>query len=363
MTMKLASMTITSNRESIIKDAIESVVDFVDYVLILDLGITDSTVEIARSVAGEKVHVISYTGPNETGAMRNAALDAATELGADWACQLDTDERILLNKCKIRTVLDHCRADILLVDDKEHNYCKERFFRLPLKARWHGDVHEFIDAPDLQVGKLEGPTFYELPKTGELFLAKANAIIKAKTDELESDPNNARNWYYLGDALAGLARNDEAIKAFDKCAETCKRGDEGAWALLRSASLLENRGDWKDALARLATGLLHDSGYSPELCWLASWIYLKKQNYLQAIYFARMSMINGRMNDLDHLQPRSFYSLPLALYEGPFEILLCCYANLGHKKLADYYLRKAQKARALREGGPRKERTRQEPHR
>ena len=348
-TMKLASLTITSNRESIIGDAIKSVVDFVDYVVLVDLGITDSTVEVARSIAGDKVKVIPYTGPNETGAMRNAALDAATELGADWACQLDTDERILLNKCKIRAVLESCQADILLVDDKEHNYCKERFFRLPLKARWQGDVHEFIDDPSLVVGKLEGPTFYELPKTGELFVTKANAIIDAKTVELEQDPTNARNWYYLGDALAGVNRNDEAIEAFDKCAENCKRGDEGAWALLRSASLLEKRGDWKDALARLATGLLHDSGYSPELCWLASWIYLKQRNFYQAIYFARMSMINGRTNDLDHLQPRSFYSLPLALYEGPFEILHCCYANLGHKKLADYYLRKVQKARTLRQ--------------
>lgn len=351
--MKLASITITSNRESIIEDAIKSVKDFVDYVIVVDLGISDSTVEVAKKVAGDKVQLITYTGPNETGAMRNAGLDAATELGADWAIQLDTDERISLNGCQIKKVLSHCEADILLVDDAGHNYCKERFFKLPLKARWEGNVHEFIDSPDARVGKLEGPTFFELPKTGELFTTKANAIIVAKTAELESDPSNARNWYYLGDALAGVEKNAEAIKAFDKCAETCKRGDEGAWALLRSASLLEKKGDWKQALARLATGLLHDSGYSPELCWLASWIYLKKANFYQSIYFARMSMVNGKMNDLSHMQPRSFYSLPLAQYEGPFEILHCCYANLGQKKLADYYLRKANKARTLR----------QEPHR
>jgi len=347
--MKLASITITSNRESIIKDAIKSVVGFVDYVLLVDLGITDSTIEVARSIAGDKLRVVTYSGPDETGEMRNAGLDAATAIGADWAIGLDTDERIDLHGCHIKKVLERCEADILLVGDTQHNYCKERFFRLPLKARWQGHVHEFIDAPDAVVGKLEGPTFYELPKVGEAFQEKARFIIDAKTKELEADPTNARNWYYLGDALAGIDRNDEAIEAFDKCAENCKRGDEGAWSLLRSASLLEKRGDWKDALARCATGLLHDSGYSPELCWLASWIYLKKGNFYQSIYFARMSMINGKMNDLDNLQPRSFYSLPLAQYEGPFEILHCCYANLGQKKLADYYLRKANKARTQRQ--------------
>ena len=351
--MKLASITITSSRASIIADAIKSVNDFVDCVLLIDLGIEDDTVEIARSIAGDKVRVIPYTGPNETGAMRNAGLDAATELGFDWAIQLDTDERIHLNGCNIRTTLDNCKdAQILLVDDDGHNYRKERFFHLPIEARWQGHVHEFIDCPQATVGMLEGPTFFELPKTGQDFIDKANFIIDAKTKELLDDPSNARNWYYLGDALAGVDRNDEAIDAFNKCAENAKRGDEGAWALLRSASLYEKKGEWKAALARCVTGLLHDSGYSPELCWLAAWIYLKRGNFYQSIYFARMSMINGKMNDLDNLQPRSFYSLPLAQYEGPYEILHCCYSNLGDKKMANYYLRKTLKARSQRQLPP-----------
>ena len=53
--MKLFSVTLTSNREDVIGDAIRSVVDWVDGCIIVDLGITDNTLEVVRSVAGEKM--------------------------------------------------------------------------------------------------------------------------------------------------------------------------------------------------------------------------------------------------------------------------------------------------------------------
>jgi len=49
----IVSVTITDNREREIADALRSVVDHVDRVLIVDTGITDQTIERGWCDAGE----------------------------------------------------------------------------------------------------------------------------------------------------------------------------------------------------------------------------------------------------------------------------------------------------------------------
>jgi hypothetical protein len=45
--MKIASTTLTGNSAGLIADALRSVVDWVDYCLVIDTGVTDGTLEVA----------------------------------------------------------------------------------------------------------------------------------------------------------------------------------------------------------------------------------------------------------------------------------------------------------------------------
>uniref|UniRef100_A0A383VCA1 Glycosyltransferase 2-like domain-containing protein n=1 Tax=Tetradesmus obliquus TaxID=3088 RepID=A0A383VCA1_TETOB len=90
----IASVTLSNGGGNIIRDALLSVVGWVDACILLDTGIADDTVEVARQAAGSKLLLQRLPWPGSFAEARNAALDAAAAAGAQWAVILDTDERI-----------------------------------------------------------------------------------------------------------------------------------------------------------------------------------------------------------------------------------------------------------------------------
>lgn len=101
--MKKAVWCVCRNEEFYIDMAIQSVLDHVDGVLILDTGSTDRTMEIVRSFKSDKIVLVEKDfgsdvgfrfGPryDEVGA-RNHAMDLAIEaFKPDYLIQLDADE-------------------------------------------------------------------------------------------------------------------------------------------------------------------------------------------------------------------------------------------------------------------------------
>src|SRR5690606_3174455 len=127
----LISTTLTANSETIIEEALRSVLPWVDACLVIDTGVTDHTLRIAREVAGDKYIERRFAWTNDFSEARNFALHAALEAGAAWALTLDTDERIQLNGEPIRQHLASSTVGVFLVKDVSDTYSKERFFRLP----------------------------------------------------------------------------------------------------------------------------------------------------------------------------------------------------------------------------------------
>jgi glycosyltransferase involved in cell wall biosynthesis len=90
----IASVTLTNGGGDVIRDALLSVVGWVDACILLDTGITDNTLQVAQQAAGNKLLLQKLPWPGSFADARNAALDAAAAAGAQWAIILDTDERI-----------------------------------------------------------------------------------------------------------------------------------------------------------------------------------------------------------------------------------------------------------------------------
>ncbi|MEA3336581.1 MAG: glycosyltransferase family 2 protein [Chloroflexota bacterium] len=86
--MKLIATILTKNESSHIVDCIESV-NWADEVLVSDSFSDDNTVQLAQD-AGATITQRPFDG---WAGQRNAALDTAAELGADWVFFVDADER------------------------------------------------------------------------------------------------------------------------------------------------------------------------------------------------------------------------------------------------------------------------------
>ncbi len=147
---------IVRDEENSLADCLSSVRAFVDEIVILDTGSTDSTVKIAKSF-GARVEYLSW--PGDFAPARNAALKLVK---GDWVLVLDADER-LCPDCieELRSIM--ALKNVLLVNllryergAKMSPYSSvSRLFRRHAKIRWSRPYHSIVDDSVLKILKAE----------------------------------------------------------------------------------------------------------------------------------------------------------------------------------------------------------------
>jgi len=349
---RIVTTTLTGGNREIIGDALRSVVDWVDWCLLIDTGVSDDTVEIAREIAGDKLIVREFPWREDFAASRNFALQAAAELGADWAVTLDSDERIVLGSSDARSLLTASDADALHVKHVGGTYAKERFFRLPARGRYVGPTHEAFISEGARIGTLPGVLFEELPKSAEDYRRKAERDVSILSCHTAEHPDDPRWFYYLGDSLTGLGRHDEAIAAFRICASLKGWDEEGAWAQYRVAELFLRIGRPEEAVEACAAGMARHAGLA-ELPWLAAYASWQARRPAQAVYWARLAIAMGHFAGAGLSVARVGFRHPPGLWEGPYDVLRFALRKIGDDAGADEAERLFLEAKAAREAGER----------
>jgi tetratricopeptide (TPR) repeat protein len=340
--LKIAAVTISANSSLIIADAIRSVIEQVDLVVLVDTGITDDTINKAREIAGQKLRVCKHAWEDFSTA-RNASLDFAKELGATWAIVVDTDERLLWNGVNLRNACEEARNEVFYVMSADRSYQKEKIFRLSANVKFVGPTHEAPVGGDRDTLPLA--IFDELPKTQDQLFTKRTRDITLLTTWV-ADPENAKDgrwWYYLGDTHQALGNIDEAIKAFAECVKLrVPVSEEGAYAAYRQAECLMISNKLHEAIEACATGLSRYAGVA-ELSWQAALACYRIGWNEQAVNWAHMSIAVGRYNGC--CAPRhGFIHLP-ALYELPYDVLRFALPTEEARKIAETHWKAAKRSR------------------
>ena len=244
----LISCTITSpTKEKIIGPALESVISWVDKVLVVHLDYVnperpDRTLEIAKVVAGDKLNIVplacrevpgNLMASTSISDMRNFALREAYRLGGTWACQLDTDERIQGDTATIWQVLDSVHPDVDVIDipKDDSSYSKHRFFRLPTRGKFWGQVHEDWRDKKPRKALLTSVTFSELPKTHHTTEQRKEywaTCLEGLWEQHQMEPNEHRWIYYLGKTFQAMGLTDLANEWLGK-AEKMAPGKTLEW--------------------------------------------------------------------------------------------------------------------------------------
>lgn len=323
----LVSTTLTGNNQEIIGPALCSVIDQVDLCIVIDTGVTDLSLEVAKAICGDKLRIEKYTWINDFADARNFSLAVATKHGATWALTLDTDERINWNGVDIREVLDrNGTAQTLMVYAEDGSYEKQRIIRVPTSARWVGPTHEYFQHQGAET--LKGVTFSELGKNGDQLIHKFERDAKILEKELEVNGPNSRWYFYLGDTYRNLGRPEEAARAYEQCAAQNGWDEEAAWSCYRAAEIRFNLGDKDRALALCLEGLKHHPGIG-ELAWLAGFICFYMGRLRHSVHWSRVAIPLGMYaGDFDETRRIGFRWLP-ALWEKPYEVLKFALRALG----------------------------------
>ncbi len=351
--LKLISTTLTGNSEREIRDALRSVVDWVDVCLVVDTGVTDRTLEVAREIAGDKLVVREFAWRHDFSAARNFCLDAAHDLGGSWAITVDTDERLDLNGDDLRTTLRETPHGVVMMPDRDRVYMKERVFRLPMPVRYNGPTHESFTGYEVGLEILESASFWELPKTPEQLKRKFERDLEVLRPYVESHPYDPRWHYYLGESLKNLGKFREAIHAYENCIALRGWDEEAAWASFRAAQCREELGEFREMLEVLARGMVSHAGIA-ELMWYAGYGASRLGNHQQAVYWAQLAISFGRFRGQGAEVKRIGFRFLPGLFEGPFDILRFSLREVGDSAGADAAEAEYQAAKLARvrcEGG------------
>jgi glycosyltransferase involved in cell wall biosynthesis len=214
---------IVKNEEEFLEKCLSSVKDYVDEIVIVDTGSTDSTVEIAKKFT-DKIYFHSWE--NSFSKARNQVLQYAT---CDWIFQIDGDEELMKGSGeKLRNVVQNAvDEDIIYVSifcsyangtkKSIHNF--ERLFRNNGIIHYEGSVHNQIVG-----GTKASYSSIELWHYGyDVDDKKAQEKFKRTTDllkkEIEKNPDNPNYHHYLSASYFSRKMLEEAIIEAEKAIE------------------------------------------------------------------------------------------------------------------------------------------------
>lgn len=330
--MKIVATILAGNNEKIIRDAVVSVVDWVDYILLIDTGITDNTKDIVKDVAKGKYHERFFEWCNDFSAARNYALEQSSALDAGWVITLDTDERIILNGGDLRKSMEITSSDCLLLSDDSRTYNKARCFRLPVKEKYSGPTHEAFPAYNLKSEVEPICVFTEVAKTPEQLSHKFYRDISILEKHTKKNPLDPRWWYYLGESYKNAGKIIEAIGAYNKCFDLNGWDEESAWSMYKTAECHISQENYQLALESCAKGIGRHPGLA-DLYWLSGWCCFKLGKIEHAIIWSRQAINMGLYNGHGNSFNRIGFRHPPALFEGPYDVLRWCGKVTNNKEL------------------------------
>ncbi len=214
---------IVKDEAKIITDMLASVAKFIDYWVIVDTGSTDGTQQVirdfftAKGIPGE-LHERPWVnfGHNRSEAM------ALADGKADYLWVMDADD-------SLQGVPDfsNLTADSYVMKiGQEFSHWRQQLFKSGLKWEYRGVLHEYAFSP-LAKGFARLLGDYHLvartagARSGDPQKYQKDAAVLE--EEVKKDPENSRNWFYLGQSYFDFQNWAEAKRAYSR------RVEMGGW--------------------------------------------------------------------------------------------------------------------------------------
>lgn len=245
---------IVKNEAHVLRRCLRSVKPFITHWAISDTGSTDGTQAVIREelegVPGELIERpwVDFS------TNRNEALELARAQGADWLLVIDADEQLIPDA---GFTLEALEADTYSVwfniDGTEGRWFRKLLLHANVPLVYRGTMDEYLDDRGLDNRVLENclvRSYTEGARSKDGIVAKFNRDVETLKAAIEREPEEPRNWYYLGQRLGGAGRYEEAIEALRSRLALATGFEEERYAsLLQIAQYKEYLGHSPDELA------------------------------------------------------------------------------------------------------------------
>jgi glycosyltransferase involved in cell wall biosynthesis len=232
---KIGLCQIVKNESHVIERCLNSVKRLIDYVLIVDTGSTDNTVDVIRNwldehqIAGE---VVSEPWQNFAHNRTFALRKLMEKDFIDYALMLDADEILVFDKnfdtCKFKSNLT---SDVYSVVTKMGGctYTRPQITSNKKPFEYRGVVHEYLDmsgceSNDTALGFFNSPIQdSHRNSNGNKFLQDVTLLESALENSQDEPWIKPRYTFYLAQSYRDLGLKEKALENY------LKRADMGFW--------------------------------------------------------------------------------------------------------------------------------------
>lgn len=295
--MKLFWNAIVKNEATRIERCMKSLIDHVDGAIILDTGSTDNTIQLITDffAAHDKPCEVA-SGRFETwDQARNDALILAREsvLDFDYLLLVDADMELVVTAPKWRNEIRDGAAYEMVQRAGTVVYTNARLVSRLARGLYRGVTHEYLDVSP--AGCIQGAHFVD-HADGANRSGKALRDAALLRKGLETEPQNGRYWYYLGQSLKDAGQSAEAIPAFVNAVRH-STWDEEKWnAQLNLAHCYDDIGDEPRFIREMFTAYEMRPSRAETLYDLAKHFRVKGQNH-SSLIFSEMGLTKPPSND------------------------------------------------------------------
>lgn len=273
---------ITKNAGAALCRCIQSAQPFVDEIVVVDTGSTDTTATIARALGAQVYHFASQ--PFSFAQARNFALERVT---GDWVFYLDSDEEFCAQygpRLRQLATAGERPAYAFLIQNYYPNGRWSsspitRLYRRDPRLRYEKEIHETINYALQRLGfspPIESVYIhhYGYLQSAQTLKQKANYYRALLEKQLVATPQDTPSWRYLALSMACLGQIDDAIVAVQKSIDILPDDKMSYVFLARFLSAAQRR---REALAALETSLTFDAhnAWNPAIYNLMGLLHLR----------------------------------------------------------------------------------------
>lgn len=327
---------IVRNEEEVLARCLESVSAFIDEIVIVDTGSTDSTKEIAKQFGAQ---IYDFEWCDDFGKARNYAFSKATK---DYIMWLDADDYITQeNRSKIADLKESLESSIdgvsidgvsmhysLSRDGKGHttfSLRRNRIIKASKGFKWIGRIHEYLEVS----GNIRHEEIY-IHHDKHKFHTDRNLTIFRNMQE-NKEEFSPRDLYYFANELFYNGLYEEAIEQYT----TFLSGGSG-WIEDRKmavANLIQCYHATNQSEKRVDIILETFKWGRPrgDICCRLAESFMEKEAYLDAIFWYKVALMCLQDKENMGMDSKEYYTWIPAIQ------LCVCYSRMGDYYTAYYY--------------------------
>lgn len=327
---------IVRDEEDVLARCLESVVDLVDEIIVVDTGSRDTTKTIARRYTEG---VYDFPWIDDFAAARNAAFEHAK---SDYCLWLDADDILLEpDRAELRQLKKNLKPEVDIVmmpyhvgfDDRGNvtfSYYRERLIRNDPGLRWKGAVHEVIEPKGTVIYAACAVTHRKLhPSDPNRNLRIFEGMLQ------RGETLDPRQQFYYGRELYYHKRYDQAETVFSTFLASGRGWVENQLDACRHLAYCRYaQGKDGEALEALLNSFAYDLPRAETCCDIARHFF-DRELWERAAYWYQQALRCPRRDDRGgFVSPDAYGYLPC--------IQLCvCYDKLGQREEAQRWNERA----------------------